>query len=65
MNIKYTFFILPLLTKLKLISFCTYNIDCPLPAICCEKGPIKYCCIDTSRKLSYIPIRPTYVDQKK
>jgi hypothetical protein len=51
---KYSqFFIIPIIAKLK---FCSYNLDCPLPSVCCEKGPIKYCCVDSSRKLVYIPI---------
>jgi hypothetical protein len=59
----FQFFIIPIIAKLK---FCSYNLDCPLPSVCCEKGPIKYCCVDSSRKLVYIPIdRDTGFSHKK
>lgn len=40
------------------LKFCEYNIDCPLPQICCDNGLFKYCC-----HLKDLTLKPIY--QKK
>jgi len=47
------FFLIPLISKIK---FCTYNLDCKLPNVCCGIEPFKYCCQPKNMRLQYIPI---------
>lgn len=52
---SYCFILFPIIIKKKL-TFCEYNIDCPLPNVCCKGLFFDYCCIPDKLVLAPIPV---------
>jgi hypothetical protein len=43
--------------KMVKYKYCEFNIDCPLPQVCCKGIFNNYCCIPEGLTLAPIPIK--------